>query len=474
MPDSSLKNLPDIFNYIYENDVWGRGSGPGSSPEFNSSFLRYLNDLIADRRINSLLDVGCGDFQWAKDIEFGGCSYVGFDVSNDIIDKNKALHERSGVSFLYYDGDFQGLPKADAILCKDVLQHLPNEYIFDFFRAIGHGYEYAIIVNDYIRNGFPKNLDIAAGGYRLLDLGAAPFHIQHQYEFLYGDEGNKLGLEHLGKKAVYLFEQPALKQISEIFQRQPMTSGQRSMPDTALEIRDVLSKLTPQGIQSWRKCRVGRRGDGGYIMIDDLYDIDVCVSLGIGSDVSWDYDMAERGARILQYDHTVDAPPVPHANFAFSKIEIGEAEASDGTATTLAAIMRKHIGAGDNVVLKIDIEGFEWNVFDGISIHELSRFRQIVVEFHALTLLEDQSFRARAQRVFGKLNSAFFCCHVHGNNFGPVATVHGISFPDVLEVTFANRGRYVPSESREMFPTSLDDPCDLARPDIFLSSFRFF
>jgi hypothetical protein len=71
------------------------------------------------------------------------------------------------------------------------------------------------------------------------------------------------------------------------------------------------------------KRRVGGpNDDGGHVMLSDLDRIGVCHSIGIGFEVSWDLEMAERGALVYQYDNTVDGPPVPHPNFRYSKIGI--------------------------------------------------------------------------------------------------------------------------------------------------------
>jgi hypothetical protein len=148
----------------------------------------------------------------------------------------------------------------------------------------------------------------------------------------------------------------------------------------------------------------------------------------------------------------------------------------DATAetATLADLVAKHSSAiAPDLILKMDIENSEWDVFDHTPEPILAKFAQIVCEFHNLSYLTDSTFRARAQRVFGKLHRLFAVVHVHGNNCCRVVNVFNITLPDLLEVTFANRARYSFVESDEIFPTPLDVPNCPHVPSIVLGTFRF-
>lgn len=125
------------------------------------------------------------------------------------------------------------------------------------------------------------------------------------------------------------------------------------------------------------------------------------------------------------------------------------------------------------MLLKLDIEGDEWPVLDATSEQDISQFRQIVAEFHGFHCLPDSVFEQRMSRVAEKLNRNFFVCHVHANNHGGMVLYGGIPIPRTLELTFANRKVYEPIECREIFPTTLDAPCDPSSADYRLGSFWF-
>ena len=205
-----------------------------------------------------------------------------------------------------------------------------------------------------------------------------------------------------------------------------------------------------QLIRPWRatgfgKLRVGNlKGDGGYVMLDDLARVAMAISAGIGNDVSWDLDIAERGIDVVQVDPYVRAPPVPHHRFRFFQDRM-----------SFAGALYQCPALGW-LIVKIDVEGDEWRLIGGAQADELKRMAQLIVEFHG--------FADADQGVLAKLDAAFRPVHVHGNNYGPVIG----GFPDTVEVTYASRERYRFEPETSAYPTPLDRPNDPAHPDLAL------
>jgi hypothetical protein len=244
------------------------------------------------------------------------------------------------------------------------------------------------------------------------------------------------------------------------------------IPEVAERVRHVLSVLRPFRLGNAVKTRLGRANDGGYVVIDDFDTVDCALSLGIDSNVSWDLAVAQRGIRVLQYDHTISGPPETHALFEFHRTRIA-CDGSDGT-RSIEALLRDRKAAGDQrIVLKIDIEGDEWQCLADADPALLELCPQIVCEFHHLHRLAEPEFAELAYRCFTKLCTGFFVCHVHANNCGNVYNLGNVMVPDTLEITFANRTHYQPVDSLEIFPTPIDMPNQPGRADIFLGAFRF-
>jgi hypothetical protein len=245
-----------------------------------------------------------------------------------------------------------------------------------------------------------------------------------------------------------------------------------SSPALQGEILAILRLLEPKKVIDYEKMRVGSEVDGGYVQIDDLECISHAFSFGVSDNDSWDLTMAKAGIPVEQFDHAIERAPSDHPLLHFHrKMVSADATAQSVTLGDLAAQYSK-FGAPD-LVVKIDIEGCEWDAFDRATDAVLSRFAQVICEFHDLSRLTDPAFRARARRVFEKLDKHFAPVHVHGNNCGRLRIISNIPLPDFLEVTFASRGRYSFTETNEVFPTSLDTPNYPDSADIVLGAFRF-
>lgn len=153
----------EIFDRIYTSNLWGTGSGAGSAPANTEPYRRFLSTFIRTNRVRSVLDVGCGDWQIGKLIDWSGVHYTGLDVSGVVL-KNTRLHARDGVQFIEADATTDPLPRADLLILKDVLQHWSNDDILRFLPKL-QGFDRALITNGFhpalIRH---INKDIETGG----------------------------------------------------------------------------------------------------------------------------------------------------------------------------------------------------------------------------------------------------------------------------------------------------------------------
>ncbi|HQT79001.1 MAG: hypothetical protein B7Z80_21475 [Rhodospirillales bacterium 20-64-7] len=254
--------------------------------------------------------------------------------------------------------------------------------------------------------------------------------------------------------------------------RQPIEAATHTTEAQA-SILTTLQLLRPQAAVGLAKRRIGGSHDGGYVMLDDFDGVEVAYSLGIGPDVSWDLTLAEGGAFVYQYDHTVPEAPSAHPKFRHIRTGISHSDTLSPDLRRLDTLIRSN---GDeqrpDMVLKIDIEGHEWDALDVLDPTVFMQFRQIVAEFHGLRLLRVPSFRERAHRLFLKLHRTHQVVHVHGNNFAGVQRVDGIDIPDCLELTYVSRDRHRFEPSDEAFPGALDAPNDPSLPELALDFLR--
>jgi hypothetical protein len=229
---------------------------------------------------------------------------------------------------------------------------------------------------------------------------------------------------------------------------------------------EALSLLTPYDLPAEQKVRIGGPGDGGYVLVDRLRAAQPVMSFGVGPSVAFDLDMAERGHRVLLFDHTIASLPGEHAGFTW--YPEGVAGAADP-----ADHMAKLPHGLEAPILKLDVEGAEWDVLTETPMGLLRRFEQIVVELHELPRLEERRFRSMAWKALATLSSAFTLCHVHANNFGGIQTVCGFPIPDTLEVTYIRSDLVEVAASTTLYPTPLDTGNCLDWPDFPLWFYPF-
>lgn len=239
-------------------------------------------------------------------------------------------------------------------------------------------------------------------------------------------------------------------------------------------ILEALALLAPDDVVGRRRVRVGRDHDGGYVMVDDFAGIAAAYSLGISDDVSWDGQMARLGLDVFQYDHAIPRLPEADARFRWRRRKIVGTLSGDPSEMTLLQAFGENGHTDEkDYILKIDVEGEEWNILSAIEPDFLHVFRQIVCELHGLGDLSDRVRRARMRQALVKLTAHHRVVHVHGNNCAPWALVGGVSLPDVLEVSLARADDYAFRPATGTFPTDLDRPNDPARADFRLGHFRF-
>jgi len=219
--------------------------------------------------------------------------------------------------------------------------------------------------------------------------------------------------------------------------------------------RGLLKRLHPHSTDR-KLIRLGPVGDGGYLLPDDLEGVSVCFSPGVSFVSGFEKDCADRGMKVYLADKSVDGPAEPHPLFEFTKKYIG-ATSGDGFMTLDEWVSgASSIPENSDLLLQIDIEGYEYEVFLAASDALMRRFRIIVAEFHTLEQLWNKPFFSIASRAFDKILQTHLCVHIHPNNCGPALHHNGLEIPRVMEFTFLRRDRVRSSVPQKSFPHPLD------------------
>lgn len=225
--------------------------------------------------------------------------------------------------------------------------------------------------------------------------------------------------------------------LSKYFLKAYPVAVENIFPTISRKQIDRLRQLFPlKGSSNISWKRFGTPGDGGYLLSDDISKSDICVSLGIGDNYSFDLDIAKICSQVLMFDHTIPPPKHLDSNMDFKKIGIATLESENFT--TVEKIVAG-LPEGSDLILKIDVEGVEWEVLESLTSNTLLRFRQIAAEFHNLHSIHDSKQFKRIVDSLSKISQTHLLANFHVNNWASYELVAGVPFPDVVEVTYLRR-----------------------------------
>ena len=128
----------DSTHFWEGNYAQGRTSGNGSYGALAEGKSRYLNALVREQAVRSVIEFGCGDGNQLSIAEYP--SYIGLDVSRTAIGLcQRRFNGDLAKSFFLYDGacftDQAGIFTADLALSLDVLYHLTEDAVFEVYLA---------------------------------------------------------------------------------------------------------------------------------------------------------------------------------------------------------------------------------------------------------------------------------------------------------------------------------------------------
>lgn len=196
-----MHNLEETFTEIYEKNLWNSTesvSGMGSELHYAKSISKELPVLLQKYGIESILDIPCGDWNWMKNVDLCGASYIGADIVKPLIEENKSKYPN--VDFRVLDITKDDLPKVDLVFVRDCFGHLTNENVhkaLDNIKRSGSKYLLATSFTHYI-----SNTDIEDGGWKPINLMCNPFDLKPIYLI---NEEFEVGYPHYNDKCMILF-----------------------------------------------------------------------------------------------------------------------------------------------------------------------------------------------------------------------------------------------------------------------------
>jgi hypothetical protein len=166
----------NTFRRIYETNLWGFGFGHGSLPRVTKIYRTFVENFIREKQICTVVDFGCGDWQFSRLIDWSGADYLGLDVNAGVIERNRSNYGAKGVRFETAPDQFSSIPGGELLLVKDVLQHFSTSLVEEFVAEVVSRFPFALITN-CVEPATALNREIETGSWRPLDLRAQPFSL---------------------------------------------------------------------------------------------------------------------------------------------------------------------------------------------------------------------------------------------------------------------------------------------------------
>ena len=250
-----------------------------------------------------------------------------------------------------------------------------------------------------------------------------------------------------------------------VFRRTAPPAAPRS--HAAMTRTELFAEIQPVRITNCDMRRFGEPNDGGYALCANLLgDVKAGYSYGISGYDGWGCDVSRRlRIRVHQYDcFNLQEPSCPGGETTFHGECIGTARVTqDGRPfDTLANQFARNGDAAAPLVMKIDVEGAEWDAFLLAPDSTLSHIDQLDVEFHDV----NQSKYVEAIR---RLKQFFYVAHVHYNNFSCDASL--APFPSwAFEVLLVNKRIAMSDGSRAPAASGVDAPNNASAADCQVAS----
>ncbi|MBU3014061.1 sulfotransferase domain-containing protein [Poseidonibacter lekithochrous] len=166
-------------------------SGPGSYINNTKEVSEFILQIVKKYNIKSLLDLGCGDWNWfsilidqiRKEKGFEDFNYIGWDSHPKLIDELNKKYGNKNTTFQLKDIVTEEYPKVDLIICRDVLFHMKPSIITEVLDKIYSADSKYFLTTTYDidknhdEENIKKNNNIPNWYFHLINLDISPYDL---------------------------------------------------------------------------------------------------------------------------------------------------------------------------------------------------------------------------------------------------------------------------------------------------------
>lgn len=140
---------------VYWDKRYAAGQPSGNR---SSAVIRQEWEIIDEHipQLGVVTDIGCGDLRFWEDKWDKVSSYIGVDISQEIIEKNRAIHFQTGKAFFCMPAEeYCSALEAHTVFCLNTLFHIMDTV--NFYKILENICQYAkrhIVLSTWMKNPF--------------------------------------------------------------------------------------------------------------------------------------------------------------------------------------------------------------------------------------------------------------------------------------------------------------------------------
>ena len=200
-----------------------------------------------------------------------------------------------------------------------------------------------------------------------------------------------------------------------------------------------------------KRILLGEKSDGCYVLLDDFQNIKIAYSFGISTNIQFDEELAKRGIDVYMYDHTINSLPFQNDKFHWKKIGIGGKKTKNVQLKTLEDLIVENGHTSEkNMILKMDVEFYEWDSIIDLKEETLKQFKYIAIEFHFEFKYIKSNIYYQVLKKIHKTHQPFYIrCNgdrAYKVNFGNNRICH------IIEVSYIIRENNIFKKDEKIYP----------------------
>ena len=206
--------------------------------------------------------------------------------------------------------------------------------------------------------------------------------------------------------------------------------------------------LCPKEVINKTRVLMGYKGDGSYVMLDDFDNNTIAYSIGINKEIKFDKALADKGIDVFMYEYKIEHLPYKHEKFHWKKIRMGVNTEKTKNIQSLSDMIKDNGHLHEkNMILKIDVEGHEWNSLNALSEEVLKQFKYILVEYHFFKI-DLQLF----YNVLKKIHETHQVFYVHCSENSNIITFTNNRICETIEVSYVIRDGHSFATDKSIYP----------------------